>query len=207
MADDKCRNGGMPRREALKVLGSIPAALTASQIEGRTADHSHVPAAQIPAGVKVAYKPKFFTEHEWKTVNLLADTIIPRDDRSGSASEAGAVEYIDEYADSQGETLQTQLRGGLMWLDRECGARFDKKFVDCSEEQRKQVLDLIAYPERTKPEFSQATAFFNRFRDLTAAGFYTSKMGIGDLGYLGNRPFDWKGCPDEVLAKLELKKA
>ena len=206
MADDKGRNGGIPRREALKVLGSIPAALTASQIEARTADHSHVPAAQIPAGVKVAYKPKFFTEHEWKTVNLLADTIIPRDDRSGSASEAGAVEYIDEYADSQGETLQTQLRGGLMWLDRECGARFDKKFVDCSEEQRKQVLDLIAYPERTKSEFSHATLFFNRFRDLTAAGFYTSKMGIGDLGFLGNRAFDWKGCPDEVLAKLELNK-
>src|SRR5213593_1799174 len=106
MADGTSKNDGIPRREALKVLGSIPAALTTSQIETRAADHSHVPAAQIPAGAKGPYKPKFFTEHEWKTANLLADMIIPRDDRSGSASEAGAVEYIDEYADFQGETLR-----------------------------------------------------------------------------------------------------
>src|SRR5947208_15009477 len=106
---DKGRNGGIPRREALKVLGSIPAALTASQIEARTADHSHVPAAQIPAGVKVPYKPKFFTEHEWKPANLLADTIIPRDDRSGSASEAGAVDDFVAYGDFQRDTLQMQL--------------------------------------------------------------------------------------------------
>src|SRR2546427_12537974 len=102
MADDKGRNGGIPRREALKVLGSIPAALTASQIEARTADHSHVPAAPIPAGVKAADKPKFFTEHEWKTGNLLADTIIPRGGRSWSASEAGAAKGIAEAADLPG---------------------------------------------------------------------------------------------------------
>ncbi len=199
-------SNNIPRREALKVLGAIPAAFTAPSLEASPARRPHVHIAQAPTAAKVGYVPKFFTEQEWKTGTILADMIIPRDERSGSASEAGAMEYIDEYAAFRGESLQTELRGGLMWLDRECSIRFDKKFVDCTEEQRKQVLDFIAYPDKTTPEYSQAIAFFNRFRDLTAGGFYTSKIGIADLGYIGNRPYDWQGCPDEVLRKLDLKK-
>ena len=134
----------IPRRAALKVLGTIPAALTVSGSEASAKGQSHVHLAQAQAAANTAYVPKFFTEHEWKTATLLADMIIPRDERSGSASEGGAVEYIDEFATVRGEGAQTALRGGLMWLDRECYMRFDKNFVDCTEEQRKQVLDLIA---------------------------------------------------------------
>lgn len=189
----------MPRREALKVIGSLPAALAATRVDSVAADHLHT----AQAVTKPAYTPKFFTPHEWKTANLLADMIIPKDERSGSASEAGAVDYIDELADFRGETLQTELRGGLKGLDRECNLRFDKDFVDCNEEQRKEILDQIAYPQKAKKDHSQAVAFFNRFRDLTASGFYTSKMGIADLGFMGNRAYEWNGCPDEVLKKLE----
>jgi hypothetical protein len=52
---------------------------------------------------------------------------------------------------------------------------------------------------------SHGVAFFNRFRDLTAAGFWTSKMGIDDLGYMGNVSVpSWNGCPDDVLRRLGL---
>jgi hypothetical protein len=203
---EEMKKSGMPRRHALKVLGSIPAALTVSSTAAAPAGQPHLHVGQVPAAGKSPFVPKFFTEDEWKTANLLADMIIPRDEGSGSASESGAVEYIDEYAVFRGESVQTELRGGLMWLERECSMRFDKKFVDCSEDQRKQVLDLIAFPEKRTPGYSQAIAFFNRFRDLTAGGFYTSKIGIADLGYQGNRAFDWQGCPDEALKKLDLKK-
>lgn len=203
MRDDSVnKNKTMPRRDALKLLGSIP--LTATRLETTAADHAHVSMTQA-RGTPAPFEPKFFTAAEWKTANLLADMIIPRDERSGSASEGRAVEYIDEYAVFRGEGLQTELRGGLMWLDRECSSRFEKNFVDCTEAERKQILDAIAYPEKRTPENSHAVAFFNRFRDLTATGFYTSKIGIADLGYSGNRPFDWQGCPDAVLSKLDLK--
>ncbi len=192
---------GMRRRDALKVLGGIPAAMAAASAVSLSFNHAH----SANQGAKVAYVPKFFREHEWKTAGALADMIIPRDEGSGSASEAGAVDYVDEYAAYKGEELQTELRGGLMWLDHECNGRFGKDFIDCSPEQKKQVLDLIAFPEKSAPYYTQAAAFFDRFRDLTADGFYTSKMGIADLAYMGNEAYDWQGCPAEVLHKLGLK--
>ncbi len=198
------RRTAIPRRDALKVLGSIPAALAATSIPALPFEQAGT-TLQAASGTKAAYVPKFFNEHEWKTANLLADTIIPKDEHSGSASEAGAVDYIDEYASYRGEELQTELRGGLMWLDHECNARFGKNFIDCSTEQRTQILDLIAYPDKKTSGYTQAIDFFNRFRDLTAGGFYTSKIGIADLGYMGNDVNDWQGCPDEVLKKLGLK--
>jgi hypothetical protein len=98
---------------------------------------------------------------------------------------------------------QTAMRGGLAWIDHECEERFDKRFIDCSDADRKAVLDDIAWPQKGAPELSQGIAFFNSFRDLTATGFWTTKVGMQDLHYMGNTfVAEWKGCPDEVLAKL-----
>jgi hypothetical protein len=151
-------------------------------------------------GGKVA--TKFFTPHEHDTVTMLGDMIIPKDEHSGSASDAGVPEFMDyilvEYPDGQ-----TAIRGGLAWLDAECERRFGKVFVDCSEAQRKQVLDDIAWPKKARPEMSQGVAFFNRFRDFTASAFFSSKMGTEDLKYIGNTPLPaWDGCPPEALQKL-----
>ena len=97
------------------------------------------------------------------------------------------------------------MRGGLAWLDRECLTRFDKTFVMCTAAERTQVLDDIAWPQKAKPELSHGVAFFNSFRDLTASGFFTSRMGFADLQYMGNRYVpEWTGCPDEVTKKLGL---
>jgi len=148
------------------------------------------------------YQPRFFTAHEYQTVRVLVDLIIPNDERSGSATDAGVPEFMDFIVGDQ-TSRQTAMRGGLAWLDTECRERFGKAFVDGDDGQRRAVLDDIAWPARARPEMSHGVAFFNSFRDLTATGFWSSKMGVEDLGYLGNTVVpEWKGCPDEQLRKL-----
>ena|SRR5262245_9349745 len=195
------------RRSMLKLMGSAPlaAGLTWSDAEAAqaaAAAQDARKAAAHPAGR--AYKPKFFTAHEWATVHALADMIIPKDERSGSATDAGVPEFMDFMMDDQ-PNRQTAMRGGLAWIDLECQDRFDKRFVDCSDDQRAAVLDDIAWPQKAKPEFAHGVAFFNSFRDLTAAGFWSTRIGVDDLQYLGNTMVpEWKGCPDEALKKLGL---
>jgi len=153
------------------------------------------------------FKPKFFTAHEYETVRILVDLIIPKDARSGSATDAGVPQFMDFFmTDNPGR--QNAMRGGLAWLDLECHRRFSLAFKGCSEAQRREVLDDVSWPQRVKPAVSHGVPFFNSFRDLTASGFFTSKMGIDDLGYQGNTFIGaWTGCPDEVLKKLGLTPA
>jgi len=143
---------------------------------------------------------KFFTDEELATITVLADIIIPKDDVSGSASDAGVPAFI-EFIVKEMPQHQTPMRGGLRWLDLQCLARFDKSFKDCSPAQQTEMVDLIAYPDRVKnkPELSYGVTFFNKMRDLTTTGFYTSQIGFHDLGYMGNTPHQWNGVPDEVL--------
>lgn len=206
--------GDMKRRQVLQLLGTTPAvALTLKSVvdaEGQTAPaHTHPAApAQKPAaaaGAKGAYKPRFLTTHEYATVVMLSDIIIPKDDKSGSATDAGVPEYIDytlfdTFADQPDR--QVAMRGGLAWLDNESRKRFEKNFVDCTSAQRTELLDDIAYPAKAKPEMSHGVKFFNMMRDFVATGFFTSKMGIEDLHYIGNVPYQWDGAPAEVLTKL-----
>jgi gluconate 2-dehydrogenase subunit 3-like protein len=150
------------------------------------------------------YKPKFFTAHEYATVGILADLVIPRDQRSGSATDAGVPQFMDFIMTDGNDQRRMAMRGGLAWLDREARNRFSvRDFRTLTTAQRKQILDDIAWPNRAKPEHSHGVAFFNSFRDLTASGFWSSRMGVTDLGYQGNimRP-GWDGCPPAVLQKL-----
>ena len=209
------------RRSALRLIGGAPFAvsfgLTAAAAE--TA-HAHALAA-LAAGAKgTPYKPRFFGPHEWQTVRVLVDLIIPRDARSGSATDAGVPEFMDfimtdpaEEARSR-EWRQTSMRGGLAWIDTECRERFGADFVSCTDAQRTQLLEEIAYhkgdsvgpvlDEYGRIPMRHGAEFFNSFRDLTASGFWSSKMGIEDIGYVGNRPAVWEGPPAEVLRKLGL---
>lgn len=147
---------------------------------------------------------KFFDEHEMKTIAVLADIIIPKDEVSGSATDAGVPDFI-EFIVKDMPQHQTPMRGGLRWLDLQSLRRFEKDFISSSEEQRIQIVDDIAYPEQARPEMAQGVAFFNLMRDLTATGFFTSKMGIKDIGYEGNKPNQWDGVPEDVLAQYGLK--
>ena len=145
----------------------------------------------------------FFTTHEMATITVLADIIIPKDEVSGSASEAGVPAFI-EFIVKDMPQHQTPIRGGLKWLDLECFERYQKAFKDCDVKQQLEMVDAIAYPEKAKPEMKQGVAFFNLMRNLTATGFYTSEMGVKDIGYAGNRPNQWTGVPDDVLKQYNL---
>lgn len=194
------------RRDMLRILTAAPmaAGFAWTAAEAHQA-HDLAQAAQQAAAAGTPFTPQFFTPHEWQTVRVLVDLIIPRDERSGSATDAGVPEFMDFILLDQ-PTRQTAMRGGLAWLELECEKRFDKTFVDCGDAERKAVLDDIAWPQRGKPEHRHGIAFFSSFRDLTATGFWTTKLGIEDLQYMGNRSVArWNGCPEEALQKLGVK--
>ena len=189
----------MKRRELVRLLAAAPLA----GLQWTPVDVERAAGAVATLRRRgQAFQPKFFTAHEYRTVRLLVDLIIPRDERSGSATDAGVPEFMDFIVGDQANR-QTAMRGGLAWLDTECRERYAKTFVDCDDAQRRAVLDDIAWPARARRELSHGVAFFNSFRDLTATGFWSSKMGVEDLRYLGNTVVpEWKGCPDEQLRKL-----
>jgi len=145
----------------------------------------------------------FFTPDEMATITILGDIIIPKDDVSGSASDAGVPAFIEFIVKDMPEH-QIPMRGGLRWLDMQCLTHFDKPFKDCTAAQQMQLVDEIAWPEKAKPEMAQGVAFFNLMRNLTASGFYTSQIGVKDMGYVGNTPNQWNGVPQDVLQQYGL---
>ena len=150
------------------------------------------------------YAPLFFTPHEWDTVRLLADIVIPADERSGSATDAGVPEFMD-FMMNERTDAQLPMRGGLAWLDNACRARTSTTFIAASAAARTALLDQIAYPKNAPAALSPGVQFFTMFRDLTASGFWTSKMGIADLQYQGNVFVpEWTGCPVPALRKLDV---
>jgi hypothetical protein len=195
------------RRDAIKLIGAVPAAAAAAFTwtaeEARMAAEQAQQARTTAATTAQPYKRRFFTAHEYATVIALSDMIIPKDSHSGSASDAGAPEFID-YLIAEQKDRHTAIRGGLVWLDTECRGRFDKAFLDCADVQRRQVLDDIAWPKKARPEMSQGVRFFTTMRDLVAGGFWSSKIGVADIGYMGNTMNPWNGPPAAVLQKLGL---
>jgi gluconate 2-dehydrogenase gamma chain len=197
----------LSRRRALQLFTSAPAAMaiawTSSETEAAQAQAQTARREAAERGTR--FRPKFFTAHEYATVTVLADWIIPKDERSGSASDAGVPEFMDFMMIDQ-PARQTAMRGGLAFIDRLCETRFDKRFIACTSMEQQQVLDDLAYPARVQPALSQGAVFFTSFRDLTASGFWSSKMGVEDLQYLGNKAVaEWKGCPSEALEHLGVK--
>lgn len=190
------------RREAIKAIGLLPVAIDWSDAVRKHGRAIHRAVAETSA----PYVPKFFTAHEFATVRVLVDILIPADERSGSATEAKVPEFMDTLlADDSvsDKPRRIAMRGGLGWLDREAHERYAKSFVGCTAGERTAIVDDIAWPAKATPALSQGAAFFSSFRDLTASGFWSSPMGVKDLQYLGNTFVpEWKGCPPEALAKL-----
>src|SRR5690606_36322822 len=141
---------------------------------------------------------RFFTTHELATIGVLEAIIIPAAETSGSATDAGVPEFM-EFMATDIPTYQTPMRGGLKWLDVQCQRRYGQVFMQCDNTQQLQMVDEIAYPAKAKPEMAQGVAFFNLLRNLTASAFFTSEMGVKDIGYVGNKPGVWDGVPADVL--------
>lgn len=182
--------------EACKTTDDKKAAAGAASLDDRMAEEK----AYLD---KLSKEAKFFTPHEMATITILADIIVPKDEVSGSASDAKVPEFL-EFIVKDMPSHQTPLRGGLRWLDLQCLKQFEKSFADCSAQERIQLVDQIAYHEKAKPEMAQGVAFFNLMRDLTLTGFYTSEIGVKDLDYRGNVPNKWNGVPDDVLKQYKL---
>ncbi len=196
------------RREILRLLGAsavAPALLAGCRDDeaGSAAAHHAGQRFQGEMAPAVGTEPTFFTEHEFETVRMLADYILPADDRGPSAAETGVPEFIDFVMTDEllgdPRNRQTAMRGGLAWLDVQSRRAYGAPFVEATDPQRRELLDRIAYPDVADPSDAAGVAFFNRLRDYTAAGYFSSPQGIEDLGYIGNvaRP-EWPGCPDEV---------
>jgi len=192
------------RRDVVEVLAAVPF-VGALPIPPATAQRAARYAREVLADRAQTYDPKFFTDHEWQTVRLLADLVIPKDTRSGSATDAGVPEFMD-FILAEDSDRQLWMRGGLAWLDIECLERFGKRFLDCADTERTRLLDQIAWPDKAPAALHHGVTFFNRFRDFTASGFWSSEMGVADIQYQGNTfVTEWKGCPPEQLKKLGVK--
>jgi gluconate 2-dehydrogenase gamma chain len=187
------------RRNILKslTLGTVASTiLRVIPLEAAEYTHHMVSAekASTPAG---HYTPKFFLANQYKTLQTLCQAIIPADADSGGAIEAGAPEFIDLLT-SENEKYRLTLGGGLMWLDLTCSDRYGKAYLDCSTDQQKEILDKIAFAQNAKadPSISQGVEFFAFLRNLTTDGFFTSKIGIDYLGFMGNKYLlEFPGCP------------
>jgi len=220
----------MDRRESLKLIATgaiaVPAVIAGCGPEDKKAkpakEGGSEPtfnldrnAEELKYEKKLVAMDKFFTDHEMATITVLADIIIPKDEVSGSASDAKVPEFI-EFIVKDMPDHQLPMRGGLQWLDMHCLKRFNKPFVECSQQEQLQVVDDMAYPEikwkewkngklveqkrgSEKPEMKPGIKFFKLMRNLTATGFYTSPVGLKDIGYVGNTPTKWNGVPDDVL--------
>jgi len=190
---------GISRRDVLRTLAMGVAGGSVLQViplEAAELAHQmvHKEKAAAPAG---KYTPKYFSAKQYETIVSLCDTIIPKDEKSGGAVEASAPEFIDLLT-SENDEYQLALGGGLMWLDTHCVDQYGKVFMECAPERKKEILDLIAFRKNAKKDhsLSQGVAFFAFLREMTCDGYYTSKIGIEDLQYIGNvTRSEWPGCP------------
>ena len=203
----------MNRRDSLKALGLTALSTTVligacKQIETKTEVSATTPEAGREQWEtdrdKKLKSETFFTKHEMATISILVDIIIPKDDFSGSATEAKVPEFI-EFIVKDIPDHQVPMRGGLKWLDLQSFSRYEKPFIDASSKEQIAIIDEIAYPKKAKPEMQAGVAFFNRLRSLTASGFYTTEMGVKDIGYVGNVPNEWPGVPADVLKQYGLE--
>ena len=199
----------MKRRDSLKALSLsslgmavLPANAMVASPEKLQDDFKPGPGrtdAEIERDKKI-FEQKFLTADELATLAVLCDIIVPKDSKSGSATDAGVPDFIEFIAKDMPH-YQIPLRGGINWLNNYSRKMNGKDFRKVGSAAQLAIADKIAYPEEAAPEVSQGVAFFSLVRDLTLTGFYTTQIGFDDLEYKGNTPNMWDGVPQEVLDK------
>ena len=192
----------LSRRELVSgaVAATALAALPITPAEAESAA-KYVEAALQGAAQGAVYKPKWFQPDEWKSINVVVDLIIPKDATSGSATDAGVPQYMDFFCTEY--PSYAWVRDALRWFDGVAYNTYQKSFVKCTDGERRALFDRVAWPARATADVRDGVNHFNRLRDFTASGFFSSQMGVKDLGYMGNvaRPV-WNGCPPEANRHL-----
>jgi hypothetical protein len=209
----------MDRRTTIKWMFAAAATAPTLQVFGYTPE----PFARDVAGGQTGYgtDPKLLKE--WRpggpwpltlsvaarlTTTALCDLVIPADDHSPAASSVGVVDFIDEWISAP----YPQQRGdreivvpGLVWIEAEAQKRFSQAFAALNDPQKTAIADDICSADKAASQFKTAAAFFAKFRDLTAGGFYTTPVGWKDLGYVGNVSLEkFEGPPLAALKKAGL---
>lgn len=201
----------MKRRDSLKLLATGVIAGTALAAGCKTGEEkkAELPKFNLDRAKEELKRDaelmakQYFDAHEMATIAVLADIIIPKDEISGSATDAKVPDFI-EFIVKDMPQHQLPMRGGLKWVDMYCLNQWQKPFKDCTPEQQLELVKKIAYPDKAEPAMKPGVKFFSLMRNLTASGFYTSEIGVKDIGYEGNKPNQWKGVPDEVLKQYNL---
>lgn len=190
------------RREMLKAAAgaAVVAALPITPADAERA-MAHVERALEQQAQGAPYAPKFFKPDEWRQIRVMVDLIIPADERSGSATQAGVPQYMDFFCTEY--PSYAWVRDALRWFDGFAYNTYKKSFVRCTDAERRALFDQVAWPARAKPEVRDGVNHFNRLRDFTASGFFSSRVGVRDLGYVGNVAIpSWNGCPPAALRHL-----
>jgi hypothetical protein len=183
------------RRE---ILRNVAVSITLGGFSAAQGQHVHEIAADDATTAGGVYKPKLFNAHEWATLRRLCDLIFPADDKSKGALDAGAPEFIDLLA-SHSEEIATMYTGGIAWLDNAMMKRNGVSFIDAKPEQQTALLDVIAYRKNMSPENGPGIRFFDWARKMTSDAYYTSKVGVADLGYMGNKGMSKFEVPVEAV--------
>lgn len=198
----------MDRRESLKsmLLGSMAVGLTLEScvketpkevIEDKIWKYTYGRTPKEAAFDEKLMTEQFFEANELDTIKTLANIILPPNE-NGSIEDAGVVDFI-EFMTKDVPEFQVKIRGGLMWLNGHCNSKYNTVFVNCTENQQKEVLDKIAFPDPKAEEQVQEVQFFSLMRNLVMTGYFTSEVGIKELDYKGNTPNNWDGVPQDVL--------
>ena len=152
--------------------------------------------------------PLILTAPQRRLAAALSDLIIPADEHSPSASAVGVVDFIDEWVSSPypGQRPDREvILNGFAWLDAAARQRFGQLFAELPEAGQRALCDPIRDVTRAAGSRLTPARFFARYRDLTAAGFYTTPAGRRDVRYIGNVPLKtFEGPPLELLKKLGL---
>ncbi len=199
------------RRNLFHILGAaVPAAaLATGTAHSLEAQHQHGSNSGENAASKGPYQRQTFDDHQWQTVKVLSDLIIPADESGPSATGAGVPEFLDDWiafrtSEDGSQNFRGEMLGGLMWLDHEANQMCGKDFVDAGTASQKLLLDRIAYPKKVAKNDHQGMMFFSQFRSLVVSGYFSSKAGVAALPYLGNvAVMEWKGCDPKVWAIIE----
>lgn len=196
---------GVSRRDVLKAAALAPLAyIPFADADAEFAAH-HAMAALRGQAAGVPYVPKYFHADEWKQMRVMVDMIIPKDEHSGSATDAGVPEFMD-FICVEYPNYQTWVRDALHWFDALAYDSYHKNFVNCTDAERRELFDQVAWPAKAKQEMRAGVQYFNQLRDFTASGFYSSQMGVKDIGYMGNTAVaEWHGCPKPALDHLGVK--
>jgi hypothetical protein len=212
----------MDRRTTIKWMLAAAATVPSLQFAIDTAIAGDAAARDVAAN-QAGYGTDPNLQNEWKsggpwpltltanaraTAQALCDLIIPADEKSPAASAVGVVDFIDEWISAPYPQQRGDRPGvlkGLLWIEAESVQRFGKAFSAVTDAQRAQIADDICSAAKAKPVFAEAAKFFAKFRDLTAGGFYTTPVGMKDIGYTGNVPqTTFAGPPLEALKKAGL---